>query len=54
MCNAQAGTNVDQRGYARGGGGVCDVGAYEFSGTTTAQSTVRSARDLLTNMRKPH
>jgi hypothetical protein len=27
-----SGPNVDQRGYARGAGGVCDVGAFEFAG----------------------
>jgi hypothetical protein len=26
----------DQRGYARGAGGVCDVGAFEFAGIPTA------------------
>lgn len=31
-CNGQEGTNVDQRGYTRGAGGVCDIGAYEFAG----------------------
>ncbi|MGA3039061.1 MAG: choice-of-anchor Q domain-containing protein, partial [Vulcanimicrobiaceae bacterium] len=33
LCNNAPGTNVDQRGYTRGAGGVCDVGAYEFAGT---------------------
>jgi hypothetical protein len=33
LCNGAAGTNVDQRGFNRGAGGVCDIGAYEFSGT---------------------
>lgn len=46
MCNGQPGTNVDQRGYTRGAGNVCDVGAFEFSGTASAQSTVRSLRSL--------
>jgi len=32
LCNAAAGTSTDQRGYSRGAGGVCDVGAYEFGG----------------------
>lgn len=32
LCNGAAGTGVDQRGYTRGAGGVCDIGAYEFSG----------------------
>jgi len=54
MCNAQTGTNVDQRGYARGAGNVCDIGAYEFGGTPTAQSTVRSARTLQNLFRKSH
>jgi hypothetical protein len=27
------GSNVDQRGFARGAGGVCDSGAFEFGGT---------------------
>lgn len=27
---------ADQRGYSRGAGGVCDVGAYEFAGVATA------------------
>ncbi|MGH7716620.1 MAG: choice-of-anchor Q domain-containing protein, partial [Vulcanimicrobiaceae bacterium] len=31
-CGTQIGTNVDQRGYARGAGSVCDIGAYEFNG----------------------
>lgn len=35
LCNNAPFTNVDQRGYARGAGGVCDAGAYEFSGTPT-------------------
>jgi hypothetical protein len=35
LCNNAPFTNVDQRGYARGAGGVCDVGAYEFTGTPT-------------------
>ena len=32
LCNGAAGTAVDQRGYLRGAGGVCDIGAYEFAG----------------------
>jgi hypothetical protein len=35
MCGSAAVT-VDQRGYARGFGGQCDVGAYEFFGTQAA------------------
>ncbi|HTA40131.1 MAG TPA: choice-of-anchor Q domain-containing protein, partial [Candidatus Acidoferrales bacterium] len=35
-CNGAAGTNVDQRGFTRGAGGRCDVGAYEFSGVASA------------------
>jgi hypothetical protein len=54
MCNAQAGTNVDQRGYARGAGNVCDIGAYEFNGTATAQSvTVKGLRNSM-NFRRNH
>ncbi|HEY1727512.1 MAG TPA: choice-of-anchor Q domain-containing protein [Candidatus Baltobacteraceae bacterium] len=34
LCNGATGTNVDQRGFSRGSGGVCDVGAYEFSGAS--------------------
>jgi fibronectin-binding autotransporter adhesin len=49
------GTNVDQRGYARGAGVVCDVGAYEFSGTATAQSlAAKSLRNGLSFLRKTH
>jgi hypothetical protein len=33
-CNGATGTNVDQRGFNRGAGGVCDVGAYEFGGVS--------------------
>jgi len=34
LCNGATGTNVDQRGYTRGTGGVCDVGAFEFGGVS--------------------
>jgi hypothetical protein len=34
LCNGAAGTGVDQRGFSRGAGGVCDVGAYEFGGVS--------------------
>jgi hypothetical protein len=34
-CNA-AGVLVDQRGFTRGAGGRCDVGAYEYGGIATA------------------
>jgi fibronectin-binding autotransporter adhesin len=38
------GPAVDQRNYTRGAGSVCDIGAYEFSGTqSTTQSKARSA-----------
>lgn len=55
-CNSFSGTNVDQRGYARGAGGVCDIGAYEFSGTATTQSlTAQSLRKSVQFIRvKPH
>ena len=36
MCNGVAGTNIDQRGFTRGAGGRCDVGAYEFAGVASA------------------
>jgi hypothetical protein len=32
LCNGAVGTGVDQRGYTRGAGNVCDIGAYEFAG----------------------
>ena len=35
-CNGYSGTNVDQRGFARGAGGRRDVGAYEFAGVASA------------------
>lgn len=42
-CGAD-GPNVDQRNYSRGAGSVCDIGAYEFTGTaSTTQSSARSA-----------
>lgn len=34
LCNGATGTSVDQRGFSRGAGGVCDIGAYEFSGAS--------------------
>ena len=53
MCNAQAGTNVDQRGYARGAGVVCDIGAFEFNGVAPAQQAI-SAKNMRnsTNFRR--
>ncbi|HTA37541.1 MAG TPA: choice-of-anchor Q domain-containing protein, partial [Candidatus Acidoferrales bacterium] len=36
MCNGVTGTNVDQRGFARGAGARCDAGAYEFAGVAGA------------------
>jgi len=30
------GVNLDQRNYSRGAGGVCDIGAYEFSGSPSS------------------
>jgi predicted outer membrane repeat protein len=38
MCNGYTGTNVDQRGFLRGGGvlGRCDAGAYEFAGVASS------------------
>ncbi len=55
-CNGWGGTNVDQRGYARGTGNVCDIGAYEFSGIAPAQSqTAQSVRKAVKFIqRKPH
>jgi hypothetical protein len=54
LCNGASGTSVDQRGYARGAGGVCDIGAYEFNGTATAQSvTAKSLRNSM-NFRRNH
>jgi hypothetical protein len=38
-CNGQLNTGVDQRGYTRGAGGRCDVGAFEFAGTPSAART---------------
>ena len=47
QCNGEgSSTAVDQRNYARGAGAVCDVGAYEFAGTASAQSTTRDARGV--------
>jgi hypothetical protein len=34
-CGNAAGITVDQRGYTRGAGGKCDVGAYEFAGVAS-------------------
>ena len=37
MCNGAAGTNVDQRGFARGAGGRCATSAlYESAGVASA------------------
>ena len=36
MCNGAAGTNIDQRGFTRGAGGRCDVGAFELAGVPSA------------------
>jgi hypothetical protein len=38
MCGTGGGaaSNVDQRGYARGAGSRCDIGAFEFSGLASA------------------
>jgi hypothetical protein len=36
MCNGVTGTNIDQRGFTRGAGGRCDVGAYEFAGVASS------------------
>jgi hypothetical protein len=47
-CNGQNGTNVDQRGYTRGAGSVCDVGAYEFSGASSGTQSVRRAAPRVT------
>jgi parallel beta-helix repeat protein len=54
-CNTQYATNVDQRGYSRGAGGVCDIGAYEFSGTATTQQaiTAKNIRNSM-NLRRNH
>ena len=40
MCNGFTGTNVDQRGFARGAGGRCDVGAYESRQASQAPASV--------------
>jgi hypothetical protein len=39
-CGAISGVFTDQRGFSRGAGGTCDVGAYEFSGIATAVRTI--------------
>ena len=38
------GPSVDQRGYTRGTGGVCDIGAFELNGVAPSQQTQSSAR----------
>ncbi|MBV8433370.1 MAG: hypothetical protein JO029_03715, partial [Candidatus Eremiobacteraeota bacterium] len=35
------GAPADQRGFTRGAGGVCDVGAYEFAGVASAARHLR-------------
>lgn len=34
--NASPAVNVDQRGFARGAGSKCDIGAYEYAGVASA------------------
>jgi hypothetical protein len=38
-CGTIGGDDVDQRGYSRGAGGKCDIGAYEFGGVASALRT---------------
>jgi hypothetical protein len=38
-CGTVANDQTDQRGFARGAGGTCDIGAYEFAGAATALRT---------------
>jgi hypothetical protein len=55
-----ASISVDQRGFARGAGGHCDVGAYEYAGVATAvrhRHTLPKAhfrRDAPARLTKPH
>jgi len=35
-CGPSGGYDTDERGFTRGAGGVCDVGAYEYAGVATA------------------
>lgn len=35
-CGSVASMPVDQRGFSRGAGGKCDIGAYEFEGTPSS------------------
>jgi hypothetical protein len=54
-CNGFSGTNVDQRNFSRGANSLCDVGAYELSGTATTQqaAVVRHSRNS-TSQRRTH
>ncbi|HEY1727511.1 MAG TPA: choice-of-anchor Q domain-containing protein [Candidatus Baltobacteraceae bacterium] len=54
-CNGFSGTNVDQRGFSRGANNMCDVGAYELSGTATTQQAaiVRHSRNSK-NLQRSH
>lgn len=52
-CGVVADMGMDQRGYTRGKGGKCDVGAYELSGSPYAIK-VRPHAKLRPDPRKPH
>lgn len=46
LCNGLLGTDFDQRGFARGAGGRCDIGAYEFAGVASAGKHQQPIRAL--------
>jgi predicted outer membrane repeat protein len=53
LCNGLLGTDFDQRGFARGAGNQCDVGAYEFAGVASAGVHRQPIRALPGHHRHP-
>jgi hypothetical protein len=55
-CNGIVGDAADQRGFVRGAGGVCDIGAYEFGGVagTAARAKPPSAMGIRPRPHRRH